>query len=84
METLLAVAVYYVMVVTVFTWLFRALENVLDIQQKRPQTFNDAECEALRQSLKRRSRRQKPNPPAATRRRSICAPSRNPGASIRC
>jgi polar amino acid transport system permease protein len=52
METLLAVAVYYVMVVTVFTWLFRALENVLDIQQKRPQTFNDAECEALRQSLK--------------------------------
>jgi polar amino acid transport system permease protein len=27
METLLAVAVYYVMVVTVFTWLFRALEN---------------------------------------------------------
>jgi polar amino acid transport system permease protein len=52
METLLAVAVYYVMVVTVFTWLFRALENVLDIQQKRPQTFNDAECDALRQSLK--------------------------------
>jgi polar amino acid transport system permease protein len=43
METLLAVAVYYVMVVTVFTWLFRALENVLDIQQKRPQTFNDAD-----------------------------------------
>ncbi len=31
METLLAVAVYYVMVVTVFTWLFRALENRLDI-----------------------------------------------------
>ena len=28
--TLLAVAVYYVMVVTVFTWLFRALENRLD------------------------------------------------------
>jgi polar amino acid transport system permease protein len=25
---------------------------VLDIQQKRPQTFNDAECDALRQSLK--------------------------------
>ncbi|ROS22904.1 amino acid ABC transporter permease/ATP-binding protein [Raoultella terrigena] len=52
METLLAVAVYYVMVVTLFTWLFRALENRLDIQQKRPQTFNDAECEALRQILK--------------------------------
>jgi polar amino acid transport system permease protein len=41
METLLAVAVYYVMVVTVFTWLFRALENLLDIQRKRPQTLNE-------------------------------------------
>ncbi len=51
METLLAVAVYYVMVVTVFTWLFRALENRLDIQRKRPQTLSEAECQALRQSL---------------------------------
>ena len=50
METLLAVAVYYVMVVTVFTWLFRALENSLDIQRKRPQTLSEAECQALRQS----------------------------------
>ncbi|EPK2048583.1 amino acid ABC transporter permease, partial [Klebsiella pneumoniae] len=46
METLLAVAVYYVMVVTVFTWLFRALENRLDIQRKRPQTLSEAECQA--------------------------------------
>ncbi|MEX7613274.1 ABC transporter permease subunit [Klebsiella pneumoniae] len=51
METLLAVAVYYVMVVTVFTWLYRALENRLDIQRKRPQTLSEAECQALRQSL---------------------------------
>ena len=51
METLLAVAVYYVMVVTVFTWLFRALENRLDIQRKRPQTLSEAECQALRQRL---------------------------------
>lgn len=51
METLLAVAVYYVMVVTVFTWLFRVLENRLDIQRKRPQTLSEAECQALRQSL---------------------------------
>ncbi|AIR62458.1 amino acid ABC transporter permease/ATP-binding protein [Klebsiella sp. Ap-873] len=51
METLLAVAVYYVMVVTVFTWLFKALENRLDIQRKRPQTLSDAECLTLRQSL---------------------------------
>ncbi|HIG3509607.1 ATP-binding cassette domain-containing protein [Klebsiella pneumoniae] len=39
------------MVVTVFTWLFRALENRLDIQRKRPQTLSEAECQALRQSL---------------------------------
>ena len=52
METLLAVAVYYVMVVTAFTWLFRALENLLDIQRKRPQTLNETECETLRQNLK--------------------------------
>ena len=52
METLLAVAVYYVMVVTVFTWLFRGLENLLDIQRKRPQTLNESECATLRQNLK--------------------------------
>jgi polar amino acid transport system permease protein len=83
METLLAVAVYYVMVVTVFTWLFRALENRLDIQRKRPQTLSEAECEALRQSLKALTTEQKPG----RQRRAAGARSagiENPGASIRC
>ena len=69
METLLAVAVYYVMVVTVFTWLFRGLENLLDIQRKRPQTLNESECATLRQNLKPPVQTQKAqaasgNPPA--------------------
>ena len=69
METLLAVAIYYVMVVTVFSWLFRALENLLDIQRKRPQTLNEHECETLRQNLKPPVQTQKAqaasgNPPA--------------------
>ena len=69
METLLAVAVYYVMVVTVFTWLFRGLENLLDIQRKRPQTLNESECATLRQNLKPPVQMQKAqaasgNPPA--------------------
>ena len=69
METLLAVAIYYVMVVTVFSWLFRALENLLDIQRKRPQTLNEHKCETLRQNLKPPVQTQKAqaasgNPPA--------------------
>jgi polar amino acid transport system permease protein len=84
METLLAVAIYYVMVVTVFSWLFRALENLLDIQRKRPQTLNEHECETLRQNLKPPVQTQKRRPPAATRRRWICTPSKNPGASTTC
>ncbi|MCS3432698.1 amino acid ABC transporter permease/ATP-binding protein [Klebsiella sp. BIGb0407] len=51
METLLAVAIYYVAIVTVFTWLFRILENKLDLQQKRTQTLNDSQCEDLRRTL---------------------------------
>ena len=47
METLLAVAIYYVMVVTMFSWLFRALENLLDIQRsarKRSTSMNAKLC----------------------------------------
>ncbi len=51
METLLAVAIYYVAIVTVFSWLFRWLENRLDIQRRPPQTLSDSECAALRPAL---------------------------------
>lgn len=51
METLLAVAVYYVMIVTIFTWLFKWLENFLNLQLRAPQTLHDNECIALRKNL---------------------------------
>lgn len=51
METLLAVAIYYVAIVTLFTWLFRILENKLDLQLKRTQTLNESECQDLRRTL---------------------------------
>lgn len=51
METLLAVAVYYVMIVTLFTWLFKWLENLLNLQRRSPQTLNESECIALRENF---------------------------------
>ena len=51
METLLAVAVYYVMIVTLFTWLFKWLENLLNLQRRTPQTLDGHQCNTLRQHL---------------------------------
>ena len=51
METLLAVAVYYVFLVTVFSTLLGWLEQRLDLHQRHPATLNDAACSALRNSL---------------------------------
>lgn len=51
METLLAVAIYYVTIVTIFSWLFRILENRLDIQRKNTQTLNDVDCDVLRSTI---------------------------------
>ena len=51
METLLAVAVYYVLIVTVFGWAFQWLERRLDLQRRQPQALDDAACEQLRTGL---------------------------------
>ncbi|MDR7379391.1 polar amino acid transport system permease protein [Rhodoferax ferrireducens] len=51
METLLGVAVYYVMLVTIFSTLLGWLEKRLDLQLRRPTTLDDAACTALRNSL---------------------------------
>lgn len=48
METLLAVALYYVLIVTLFSGLFRILEKHLDLQRRNPQTLSDEACHALR------------------------------------
>ena len=51
METLLAVAVYYVFLVTVFSTLFSWLEKRLDLQTRQPVALNDAACAVLRSEL---------------------------------
>lgn len=51
METLSAVAVYYVMIVTVFGWLFHWLEQHLELNNRKPQTLDDASVQQLRASL---------------------------------
>ena len=51
METLSAVAVYYVMIVTVFGWLFHWLEQHLELNNRKPQTLDDSALFRLRSSL---------------------------------
>jgi len=51
METLLAVAVYYVFLVTIFSTLFSWLEKRLDLHTRQPVTLDAAACTALRGEL---------------------------------
>ena len=51
METLLAVALYYVLIVTLFSGLFRIIENRLDLQRRNPQTLSEEACHALRSDI---------------------------------
>ncbi|NWD68744.1 amino acid ABC transporter permease/ATP-binding protein [Pseudomonas gingeri] len=48
METLGAVAVYYVLIVSLFGWLLQRLEQHLDLGQRKPQTFDEATVAKLR------------------------------------
>jgi polar amino acid transport system permease protein len=52
METLLAVAVYYVLIVSVFGAAFHWLERRLNLQRRQPATLDDNSCAHLRASLK--------------------------------
>jgi polar amino acid transport system permease protein len=51
LETLLAVAVYYVAIVTVFGALLGALERRLDLARRQPDALEDAAMASLRQGL---------------------------------
>jgi len=51
LETLLAVAVYYVMIVSAFGLLFRLLERRLDLQARKPGTLGEHACAAIRSGL---------------------------------
>ncbi|NWE72614.1 amino acid ABC transporter permease, partial [Pseudomonas gingeri] len=51
METLGAVAVYYVLIVSLFGWLLQRLEQYLDLSQRKPRTLVDSAAASLRASL---------------------------------
>ncbi|WP_263264522.1 amino acid ABC transporter permease/ATP-binding protein [Pseudomonas sp. RIT-PI-S] len=48
METLAAVAAYYVLIVTVFGWLLQWLERSLDLSRRTPRTLSEAAVAELR------------------------------------
>jgi polar amino acid transport system permease protein len=51
METLAAVGVYYVLIVTVFGWLLQRLEQYLDLNLRKPQTLDTGAVSRLRAGL---------------------------------
>ncbi len=66
METLAAVAVYYVLIVSVFGWLLQCLERYLDLNQRTPQTLAANPLAQLRQNLALRSVSPRPPLPPGT------------------
>ncbi|GAB3629686.1 peptide ABC transporter ATP-binding protein [Pandoraea terrae] len=67
LETLSAIAIFYVMIVTVFGWVLSYVERRLDLARRRPETLRDAALEALRHDAA-------PLPPAAATRNGGGAP----------
>lgn len=68
METLAAVAVYYVLIVSVFSLAFRQLERHLDIHGRTPQTLTSSRIDALRREAKpvvRPTQEKRPGAPKA-------------------
>ncbi|PIA68199.1 amino acid ABC transporter permease/ATP-binding protein [Pseudomonas sediminis] len=51
LETLGAVAVYYVLIVSLFGWGLQYLERHLDLSRRKPSTLSDAQMTELRSSL---------------------------------
>ena len=51
LETLGAVALYYVLIVTLFGWLLQYIERHLDLTRRKPDTLDEAGLDALRRSL---------------------------------
>jgi His/Glu/Gln/Arg/opine family amino acid ABC transporter permease subunit len=52
LETLLAVAVYYVVIVSIFGAILQWFENKLDVPSRNPQTLTEQECETLKAKSK--------------------------------
>ena len=62
METLAAVAVYYVLIVSVFGWLLQRLEQHLDLNLRKPQTLDDASVARLKTHTRQMTSRLRPEP----------------------
>lgn len=73
LETLAAVAIYYVMIVTLFGWLLQWLERRLDLERRQVETLTDHHLEKIRQNL--------PSPPAVSR--TALTPGQPPALQLR-
>ena len=62
LETLAAVAVYYVLIVTLFGWLLQWAERHLDLSRKNAGTLDDTQAQALRQPASDSKKRNEPVP----------------------
>jgi len=51
LETLLAVAIYYVLIVTIFSSMLQWVERRIDIPSRKPMALSDDECATLRSTL---------------------------------
>lgn len=74
METLAAVAVYYVLIVSVFSVLFQQIERHVNVQARRPQTLAEPALAVLReaaQPLPLRPPAQRPGEPSALLMKNI-------------
>ncbi|MBX8529120.1 amino acid ABC transporter permease/ATP-binding protein [Pseudomonas cichorii] len=62
LETLAAVAIYYVLIVTLFGWLLQWAERHLDLSRKNARTLDDTQAQALRQPVSASKKRNEPAP----------------------
>ncbi|MEX5575560.1 amino acid ABC transporter permease/ATP-binding protein [Pseudomonas lijiangensis] len=62
LETLAAVAIYYVLIVTLFGWLLQWAERHLDLSRKNARTLDDTQAQALRQPASAGKKRNEPSP----------------------
>lgn len=84
LETLLAVAVYYVAIVTVFGAALNALERRLDLSRRKPAPVDEADLARLRAGLPAARWWRPPNAGPARRLRWTSWPSTRPTAATPC
>jgi polar amino acid transport system permease protein len=66
METLAAVAVYYVLIVSLFGWLLQRLEQHLDLNLRKPQTLDESTVARLQQQTRQQASRVEAHPGAGS------------------